>query len=307
MKKILNLSFLLPLLIGCQIKLDSYDPSQGKEQLVVDGFVSDSLGFHFVRLTKSTSILSTDSIPVVSNATVVVSDGVSLVDTFYLAEPRQGLYLPSKIWKGIPGNTYTLTIKSPDFEASAVETMPSYETFKIDSLKSVFREKATEQRVRFFAYNDIFFNGRPYIAVGDSVFRVRIFALNQLPYRVNIEIFAFRNGLPYQSSNRYFVRNVQEIPLNNFFIFPPGAGGPPENLHFLSGDTVTVQLHGISDGCYVYYQGLNDVFNNDGGLFSAPAGNPPNNFNNPNILGYFRAARVTQKNIIVKFSGEVDK
>ncbi|MFN0048473.1 MAG: DUF4249 family protein [Cytophagales bacterium] len=306
-KKILLPTALLLALSGCQVKLYDFNPNQDSVKLAVEGFVSDSTGYHFVRLTKSVNVLSTEPNPLISNAIVIVKDNENLIDTFQYSA-QTGLYLSSKFpqWKGKPGNTYTLSVVTPEFNVTASEAMPNYENFKIDSLRPVFREKATANRVRNFSYNDVFFTGQKYINVDDSVFRIRIFALKQLPYRVNVQMYAFRNTKPFLNNDRFFVNNLAEVPIDNFFIMPPPGGGPPTNLHFITGDTVNVLLHGITEQCFVYYQGLNSVLGNDGGLFSAPAGNPPSNLSSTAAIGYFKVARVTQKSVLVKFNGDID-
>lgn len=305
MKK--NIIYILSIvfLAACQVKLDDFNPNQDATRMAVDALVSDSLGFHYIRLTKSVNVLSTEPNPPVNNALVVVSDNAGLVDTFALTG-ENGIYRPSKLWRAVPGNTYTLNISSPEFNATAIETMPLYPDFKIDSLTSVFREKAREEAVESFAYNDIFFDGKPYIKAEDSIYRVRMYAMENLPYRVNVQTQVFRNGVIFNGSNQFFVNNLKDVPINSFFVMPPPGGGPPRNIHFVKGDTVTVLLQGISDQCFVYYQGLNAVLSNDGGLFSSPAGNPPTNFNTDMAIGYFKVAKLTQKSVIVKFTGEVE-
>ncbi len=290
---------------SCQVKLDNFNPNQDSEKLGIESLVSDSLGFHYIRLTTSVNVLSTQPNPGVKDATVIVNDNQGMTDTFKLAD-NTGLYLPSKLWRGISGNTYSLSISTPKYNVTASEQMADYQNFKIDSLKSVFREKATEARVNSFSYNDIFFTGKQYIKVQDSVFRVRLFALNQLPYRINVQVYVFRGDNIFSSNSGFFVNNLSEVPINNFYILPPPGGGPPTNLNFISGDTVTVLLQGISEKCFVYYRGLNAVLNNDGGLFSSPAGNPPNNLSSNDAVGFFKVARITKKSIIIKFNGEID-
>lgn len=302
---LLTLIFATLILNSCQIKLEDFNPNQESEKLTVEGFVSDSIGFHFVRLSKTTNVLSTQPNAPISDALVVVTDNAGLIDTFQYNAPTAS-FLPSKVWKGIPGNTYKLNVVTGEYSVYATETMESYANFKIDSLKSVFRETATKNRVENFSYRDVFFTGTPYISVGDSVYRVQLFALKEIPSRVNVQTYVFRNKTLFQGSNTFFVNNLLEVPINSFYVMPPPGGGPPQNIHFLKGDTVTILLQGITDACFVYYQGLNSVLSNDGGLFSAPAGNPPTNLSSDKAIGYFKVARIATKSIVVNNIGIVD-
>ncbi|MDX2189914.1 MAG: DUF4249 family protein [Bacteroidota bacterium] len=306
MKLYYTLIIVAVILWSCQMKVNDYKPSDSTPKWTVEGLVSDSTDMHYVKISKVINVTENVPIPTINNAQVIVSGTDGIIDTFKLSS--EGIYLPSKLWKGTPGATYNLYVSTPDINIIGSETMPNYANFVIDSLNPVFREKAVQNRVNSpsgpGSYNDLFFTGKKYIRTGDSVFRVRLYALKELPYRVNVFSYLYRNGVLWKPNSRYFINNLQEVPINSFFILPPPGDGPPQFVHFLSGDTVTVLLQGITDRCFAYYAGLNQVLQFDGGLFSSPAGNPINNYNNPNVFGYFKVARIASKKVVVRDLGK---
>jgi hypothetical protein len=298
MKFLYTFIFFVILLTSCQVKIKDVNPPSGTSKLTVDGTITDSIGHHYVRLTKTVDILSTETTPGVNDAMVlVVNNTTGFRDTFKLSPQRNGYYIPSKIWAGIPGNSYTLKVVTTDQTVTASETMPDWPDFKIDSLVPIFREPATKNRLTNGLYNDRFYSG-PYIKESDSLYRVKIYAMSQLAYRVNIQTFVLRNSSPFYSTE-FFINNLNQVPLDNNYVYPPGGGGPPTNVHFLLGDNVTVSLRGITNECYEYYRALNAVLNSDGGLFNSPPGNPVNNMNNKEVLGYFKTVVTTSKTITI--------
>ncbi len=289
------------ILHSCQEKLRDFKPSSGIQRIVIDGFISDSTGANYVSITKTKDLLDKNPVPVVSNAMVILRDNLAVIDTFKFSTLTRS-YLPSKPWKGVAGTNYTLTVLADGTTYTATDKMPDWPVFKIDSLKAEFRLKIEDKdtvRVRNNAFNSLFFGGKNYIKKGDSVFRIRMFAMKEQPYRVNVLTKVFRNKTPYFNPFSITVNNLQEVPINSFFINPPQGGGPPTTVNFISNDTITVVLAGITDNAFVYFSGINAVNGNDGGLFDSPAENPLSNFNN-NALGYFRAVRITSKSLIVR-------
>ena len=298
MKYILSFLFLALFIQGCQEKIADYKPEGQEPKLVVDATISDSTSLHFVKLSMSVDLLSSKIPPAVNDAQVIVKDNtLNLIDTFKLESGNNGIYLPSKVWKGIPGNSYSIKIVTTTKTVNATEVMPNWSNFSIDSLRPVFREEATSQRVENKSYNDYFF-GKQYINRGDSVYRIRVYGFVNIPYRVNIQMLIFRNSSEFYTRG-YLINNINEVPINSFYIFPPSGDGPPTSTNYLLNDTVTVVLKGITNECFDYYRSLNAVLNSDGGLFNSPPGNPVNNFNDKEVFGYFRTVRLTSKTVVI--------
>ena len=298
MKLFYTFIFSVIFLTSCQVKIKDINPPTDAAKLTVDGTITDSAGVHYVRLTKTVDILSTATTPGINDAMVLVTNNTTgFQDTFKLAPQGNGYYIPSKVWAGVPGNKYTLKVVTTDQTVTASETMPNWADFKIDSLVPFFRETATKVRVENHLYNDNFLSG-PYIKQGDSLYRVKIYAMSELPYRVNVQTFVYRNSSPFYGTV-FAINNLNEIPINNNYVYPPGGDGPPANVHLLLGDNITVVLRGLTNECFQYYRDLNAVLGSDGGLFNSPPGNPVNNMDNKEVLGYFKTVITTSKTITV--------
>jgi hypothetical protein len=79
--------------------------------------------------------------------------------------------------------------------------------------------------------------------------------------------------------------------------------GDIENLElgypFKLNDKVRLEMHSLTKKAYDYYNGLLNVYNSDGGLFSPPPVNPPSTINN-GAIGIFRASSVAAREVIIE-------
>ncbi len=88
-------------------------------RLVVEGRLSTDTTVHSVRLTKSSSYFYNQAPPVVSNAIVSISDGITTIDL--LENPsKPGLYETAPGVYGKIGSTYKLLIKNVDINNDGV-------------------------------------------------------------------------------------------------------------------------------------------------------------------------------------------
>ena len=302
---------LVYLLQSCQEKLKDFKPSAGADQkVVIDAFVSDSIGANYIIITKTKDLLDQNPVPTINNATAILTDGQGLVDTFQVSPQLSGYYFPSKIWKGVAGRTYSLNVIIDGQTYIAASTMPVYQAaFKIDSLKQDYRRSSADNSIRVLqprdstnlkrgGFNTLNYDGKNYLKVGDTLIAVRLYAFAQPTQRVNLITKVYRNGRLFRDNN-IKLNNLFEAPVNTFFINPPGGGGAPQTLNFAKGDTVTVALAGISDESFNYFNAVNAVNNNDGGLFNSPPGNPKSSFDN-GAIGCFRAVRLTSRTIVIR-------
>lgn len=296
------------MLNSCSIKLGDFNPT-GDTKIVISGMISDSTDNHKIVVSRTKGVIETGFPNSVSNAIVVVTDNISLTDTFQYVPnvlfPISSYYKPSKSWAAVGGRTYSLTVIADGKTYTATDKMPNVSNYGIDSVKVTYRFKATPLKdvdtISLFQYNQVGFLV-PYIEKDDSLFRVKIFAPNIKNGRANTKISIYReaNGVvwPYNSQSVY-VYNSLEFQLNDLYVLPPQQG-PPTSIYFKPGDKCTLVLQSISDNAYSYFSGVNAVNSSDGGLFSAPAGNPENNLSG-GALGYFYAAQVVTKTFAIKF------
>ena len=116
------------LLFSCQKVID-LKLNNASSQIVIQGNVYDQPGPDTVRISKSVNFDSTNVFPPVSGANVVISDNAGNSET--LAEIYPGTYITSSL-QGVPGRTYTLSVRTTNQTYTASSTMPSAVT--IDSL-----------------------------------------------------------------------------------------------------------------------------------------------------------------------------
>lgn len=114
----LNISIIAVLiglsLYSCTEEIDMKFKS-GKPQLVVDGFFTDQVQDHFVKLSLLADFLSNKPNPPISGAQLTLSDGKYEIILSELPD-KAGTYLIPKSYRGIYGKTYTLKISAVDID-----------------------------------------------------------------------------------------------------------------------------------------------------------------------------------------------
>ena len=114
--------FAIVLLFGltaCEKVID-LDFGTTSSQLVIQGTVFDQPGPYTVRLIRSVDMDAAGVYPFVTGATVTISDHAGHSEQ--LAEGDSGRYTTSTL-RGVPGRTYTLTVKTGGKAYTAVSTM----------------------------------------------------------------------------------------------------------------------------------------------------------------------------------------
>jgi len=105
------------------IELDSKDSD--KTYLVVDGMITSEAKSHCITLSTSSPFFGETTYNPITKAEVTLSDGS---DQILLKEKKSGEYYTQEDWSGVPGKTYTLTVKTEQDNVSgvykAVSTMP---------------------------------------------------------------------------------------------------------------------------------------------------------------------------------------
>lgn len=101
-----------------EVELDGSYP-----RLVVDGTITTDTMAHLIRLSKSAAYFSNKPLDPITGAIVAISDGTN---TYTLSEDpnKPGDYYTESTFYGIPGRTYTLSIKNVDINSDN-----TFETF----------------------------------------------------------------------------------------------------------------------------------------------------------------------------------
>lgn len=249
------------LVCSCQQKID-LNLKSSQPQLVIEGVVSDQLGFYIVGLTKS-KVYDDDNTPVfVVDADVQISDDAGNIDT--LTQVATGIYT-SQPKNGIPGRTYTLSVKQDGKLYQATSTMP--QPVAIDSVYYV-------ELAGFGSPEKL--SKRPYCIINDPAGIVNY-------YVVKTTVNSKLDGGVRVYSDRLWDGKPRDIR------------APGNDLQ--AGDTVTIEVRSVDKPVFDYFYELNQ--NTSSINQPAAPANPSTNIS-PKTLGYFSAQAVAKKTDIVK-------
>ena len=252
----LMIASLLVLLFSCE-KVIHLDLKNAGAKIVIQGNVYDQPGPYTVKISSSVSFDASSSYPPITGARVVISDNINQSEL--LTESSSGTYVTSKL-KGLPGRTYTLSVKTgtDSYQASAV--MPY--AVGIDSI--------------YFATSP--FSGEVQTAIS---FRDPIFSVDY--YRMV-----------------YFINKIQQKPFYviDDELFPGvqihyALSSRNSDIKLKQGDQVMVWLESVDPGVYEYFR----TAGSDSGESASPA-NPVSNISN-GALGYFNACTVRKISAVV--------
>jgi hypothetical protein len=265
--KIILISFLAFAGSACtkklNIKIDSKD-----DKVVIEALILNEVAPFKVKLSRTLGLNDSSSFPTISNAFVTISDDAGHLDT--LPFTTNGIYQTIGSRQGVVGRTYFLTVKIDGKTYMAQDKL--FSVSPIDSLYTEYKEKGSSLGVRENGYY-MFFNS------------------TDPPNEKNYYFYeVFRNDSSVLKSNQVGVYDDR-------FLLPviiesrlPGK--------FVVGDKAKFNLYSLSEAGYKYYNGIQLQLQNDGGFFSTPPANAPNNLSD-GALGFFRASSVVRDSLIV--------
>lgn len=244
------------------------------KRLVVEGWITDQVKAHEVRLSWTSSYYHNEPAPNVSGATVMISDGSSV---FSLSEQPvgSGRYFTDPTVAGSVGNTYTLNI-----EHNGETWMASDQLLPVAVVDSVALE---------YVDQDLGPDQEPYYDV--LIWTVETPGIgNYYRWHTLLNGVNLRDTLANSSfSDDALVDGSEIIGVEIDFI---------EASRVQSGDTVTLEQHSISELAYDVIIAVLTETDWRGGLFDAPPANVPSNISNGG-LGFFGAASVSAKSVVV--------
>lgn len=270
LNKAFILLFLLVAFSSCEEVIDL--PLKGAESpaLIVEAELIDVKGYSFVRLGETLDFYDPSEEPKVSGAIVSVTDQDGNKMDFLESSEEAGLYLPQDSeYKGVVGNTYTLSIEYKGELFTAESKI--FPTANIDSVQIRFTEESRFQDEGYYLY--------------------------------------FYATEPQETKDYYFWRNYRNDTLiydnagDLLYASDEVIGEKIENFQFPfsyeEGDTVRLEQYSITKEVFDYYDDLVDVSFNDGGLFSPPPVNPRTNIKGKNVLGIFMTSSMVSITAIV--------
>jgi hypothetical protein len=256
---------------GCTERIELELGELAEPRLVVEGWITDQVMPHRVRLTTSRSYFENQPAPVLSGASVTISDGS---ETFILTEqpPGSGNYFTAPEIAGNVGRLYTLRIEHQGEVWTASDMMRPVPP--IDSVAFEYVHEVTE--------------GSPL-----SWYKVRIWT-HELPglgdhYRwkswVNGESRSDSLKAASFTDDRLYDGAIVE-------------GVVVDWIRAVPGDTVRVEQHSITKAAYDVIMAI--LMNTEwrGGIFDPPPANVPSNISN-GAFGFFGAASVKDRTAVI--------
>jgi hypothetical protein len=276
-KYFLSLAAATLLMWGCTEKIDiQLDSSYTR--LVVEGAITTDTMAHTVKLTTTSSYFYNQTSPVVSGATVTISDGLN---TWPLTETQPGTYSTTSDVYGIPNHTYTLKIVLNE----PVNGHADYEA------SSLLRPIVTMDSIALKFHSDW---GK------DGFYEVQCYVLD--PPTTDFYMFdVFKNDtLVTDTINEKSVVDDQLYNGN----YTNGIGVGYFNQHradqkLIPGDVVKLEVSSLTSDYANFIWAVQTEVNGQTPLFSGPPANITGNVNN-GAVGFFAAYSVTRARTVVQ-------
>ncbi|MCU0438723.1 MAG: DUF4249 domain-containing protein [Raineya sp.] len=266
MKKLIIVSAVsLLTLTACEKEIDlNLENKSG--QLVIEGNISDKEEPHIVRVTRSVAFTQANQYPAVSNALVIISDNLGMIDT--LKYTSDGNYNTEKLKAGVSGRTYTLKVLLDGKTYTAQSELP--EKVPLTGLKLI-----------------------PMTFLGNTNYDV-LPEYTDPPTLGNNYAFIVR-----ANSKKGIVFEIESDNLGNGVANQRDLDIPEDDGDSVKkGDIVYVEMRSIDKNIHTYYTAVNQLTSNGPGGGISPA-NPPTNISG-GALGYFSAHTSQILSIVVE-------
>lgn len=256
-KTIIFIAIILSLCFSSCQKVIDLELNTSSSQIVIQGNIYDQTGPYTVKISKSVNFDEPNVYPAVTGAMVVISDNVGNSDT--LTEASSGIYITS-VLQGVPGRTYTLTVKADGQTYTASSTLP--DAVEIDSIYTEKSRFGNEEQITIdFTDPANIDNYYRLIEFVNSTQQDQLYATSDKLYEGKKISYSF---MSQDNDNK-----------------------------LETGDKVTIWLECVDKFAYEYFR----TAGREGGQSASPA-NPTSNISN-GALGYFNACSVRKISIVV--------
>lgn len=253
------------------------DTAQTEPKIVIEGLVSDRPMRQFIRVTRSGEFYGSGETPRVTDATVYVTDDTgNRFDFFHNPNNESdsvGYYKPVDGFVGEVGRVYTMTVMVDGKVYTGQDELIRISA--IDSLtyhKDLKEEKNTKVAGRF--YEVLMYAKEPQET--EDFYKFDFYRDDSLSLASETDIYFSDDTALDQDIN--------------------GIASP---IYYSKGDKARVEFFSISRGGFIFYNDLNNLLNNDGGMFSPPPANIRNGLSN-GALGFFQVSAIETKEILIE-------
>jgi hypothetical protein len=296
--RIIRFALFLLLFTRCTVEFHP-EIDNNKEQLVVEGMITDQNRTNRVKLSMSTQIGMSLGLKPVKGAIVTVTDEKGIVTT--LAESPAGTYSADSLsFRGRVGGSYSLNIKINNitYETDFTEMEP------VPPINSLYYEKVVI--VASKDTNDIEEGCKVYVDSFDPSGKCLFFRWNYT------ETWEYR--IPYIVANRicFITERSDEILIKNTSLFSQ-ARVSKYPIVFISNKTdrlketysILVNQYSLSESEYNFWEKVQNISQNVGNLYDITPVAISGNIrccNDPEktVLGYFSVSAVTQKRLFIQ-------
>lgn len=248
-------------------------------RLIVEGNLTTDTMEHLFYLSKTADYFSNQPAPKVNGATVSITD--DLGNQVQLTEKESGIYATPADFAGQVNTKYELQIDLEEeiggfsrYEASSV--LPAVNP--IDSIGMEFNERFGE----------------------DGFWIIKLYATDPGGVENFYQFKAYRNGI-LLTDTLDKVSFVDDQLFDGNFTFGIGVlyfNNSYENQQFKIGDTITLEMGGITKEHFTFMSNVNEATSFQNPLFGGPPANVLGNLDN-GAFGYFSTYSTTYSSIIL--------
>ena len=274
--KTLLLILIIPL-VSCTERVDITLEEAGEPRLVVFSEITNDQKAHEVKLGKSAPYFSNHPAETVSGATITISDGLRTV-RLSEAKNRPGIYLTPGNFSGRVGRTYRLDISGVDVNNDGINEDYFAET-EMKPAADIQAVQVVYTR-RWKGWNVGIYCREPETTTDYYLFKI------------------YKNGELYTDSiSEYWIMEDRFYNGNEINGLVVQYFDEEKGETVTKGDTVTLEMGGITKPYYDYIEGISTETGEKIPLFSGPSANLKGNISN-GALGFFAVMEVTRQSVV---------
>lgn len=265
-------------LSSCTEKID-VQLDETYTRLIVEGNITTDTMEHVFILSKTTDYFANEAVPKVIGATVTITDETG--NTTILEEKEEGVYKTPADFYGIPNLRYDLRIDLQEeiggystYEGSSI--LPT--VAPIDSIGMEFNSRFGQ----------------------DGFWIVKLYATDPGGIDNFYQFNIYRNGF-LMTDSLDKVSFVDDRLFDGNFTYGIGVSyfnNSYANQQFHIGDTVVMQMGGITKEHFTYMANVEEATSYQNPLFGGPPANPIGNIDN-GAFGYFSTYSTTYSSLIL--------
>lgn len=275
-KQIIPVGFMLIFFAACTERVNIDLEEAGESKLAVFAEITNEVKAHAVYLNKSMPYFYNEETPVITGATVSISDGTTTVGLEEDAEDPGNYYTPTD-YAGVPGKTYRLNITNLDVNDDGISESYTAETI----MKKTIPVKGVA-----VAYNGNW-DGWDVALYASEPGETKDFYLFKV----------YKNGVLFSDTisnyrvydDKFFNGKDLEGVIVQFFDEEKG-----ETVK--RGDVVMLEVAGITEEYFHFVDALKEEVSERYPMFSGPAANLEGNISN-GALGFFAAMAVSKGSV----------